>query len=232
MFTVLLATKYEVALVQSFQPYEPFSSGLTSVVGSRSATMAVMGKLFGRKSQVHETSVVSDDSLVHIVIAGGSLAEWSEFEESWNHRFRELARIAVESDVRYVSIYPYGPNASDDSENLVVHDRRITIDGVQICVHASTDGRERICQALDGIGFDQVVSETLLDERLFGPAGEPDLVVVLGPAQCLPASLVWELAYSEIVFVDETWTDLSIESISAAIREYSLRHRRFGGVDA
>ena len=103
---------------------------------------------------------------------------------------------------------------------------------MQISVHASTDGRERICQALTKIGSNEVVSEALLDKRLFGDAGEPDLVVVLGPAQCLPYSLVWELAYSEIVFVDEPWTELSLASISSAIQEYALRHRRFGGVNA
>jgi undecaprenyl pyrophosphate synthase len=32
------------------------------------------------------------------------------------------------------------------------------------------------------------------------------------------------------VFVDQSWTGLSIESIEVAIQEYSLRHRRFGGV--
>lgn len=194
--------------------------------------MAVMGRLLGRKTKVHETAVVSDDSLEHIVIAGGSLAEWSAFQRSWSARLRDLANVARESDVRYVSIYPYGPSATDVAEKHVSHDQHITIDGVQISVHASTDGRERICQALDGVQTSEAISESLLDERLFGPAGEPDLVVVLGATQCLPPSLVWELAYSEIVFVNENWTDLSIASIAAAIREYSLRHRRFGGVDA
>lgn len=205
---------------------------MTSLIGVRSATMAVMGRIFGRKTQVHESAIVGDDSLVHIVIAGGSLAEWTTFENSWDDRLSQLAAVAVASGVRYVSIYPYGPSVSDSSLSRHFQDRHIVIDDVQLSVHASTDGRERICQALEEVGREETVSESFLDQRLFGSAGEPDLVVVLGSAQCLPPSLVWELAYSEIVFVDETWTDLSIESISAAICEYSLRHRRFGGVDA
>jgi undecaprenyl diphosphate synthase len=54
--------------------------------------------------------------------------------------------------------------------------------------------------------------------------------VVLGPANCLPRSLVWELAYSEIVFVERSWNTLSVDFIELAIQEYFQRHRRFGGV--
>ena len=40
------------------------------------------------------------------------------------------------------------------------------------------------------------------------PTAEPDLVVVLGPPTRLPPSLVWELAYGELVFVAVGWRDL------------------------
>jgi undecaprenyl diphosphate synthase len=77
---------------------------------------------------------------------------------------------------------------------------------------------------------DEIVSENFLDQHLFGEAGNPDLVVVLGPANCLPRSLVWELAYSEIVFVERSWNTLTVDFIESAIQEYFQRHRRFGGV--
>lgn len=194
--------------------------------------MKAVSRFFKRKTTVKVGSVESVDPLVHIVIAGGSLSDWSAFEDRLDSRLADLARIAQGSGVRFLSIYPYGPSPQDEQFSRAELERQITLDGVQISVHPSTDGRERICQALANIGNNEVVSEALLDERLFGVAGEPDLVVVLGPAQCLPYSLVWELAYSEIVFVDEPWTDLSLSSVSLAIQEYSLRHRRFGGVNA
>ena len=194
--------------------------------------MKVMRRFFKRKTTVEVSAVESDDTLVHIVIAGGSIADWAVFEDRLDRRLADLADIARDSEVRFISIYPYGPSPHDEQFSRSQLERQITLDGVQISVHASTDGQERICQALSEIGSNEVVSEALLDERLFGDAGEPDLVVVLGPAQCLPYSLVWELAYSEIVFVDEPWTELSLASISSAIQEYALRHRRFGGVNA
>jgi undecaprenyl diphosphate synthase len=102
---------------------------------------------------------------------------------------------------------------------------------MDVIIHSSTDGRERICRALEERSVNEIVTENFLDQRLFGNSGDPDLVVVLGPANCLPRSLVWELAYSEIVFVEQSWTMLSLEKIQSAIQEYFLRHRRFGGVD-
>ena len=44
---------------------------------------------------------------------------------------------------------------------------------------------------------------------LYEPAdSEPDLVVVLGPSTQLPPSLVWELAYAELVFIPVGWREL------------------------
>jgi undecaprenyl diphosphate synthase len=133
--------------------------------------------------------------------------------------------------VKVLSIYPYGPDAEDSRVSDVNFERRLSFDDVEIVVHSTTDGRQRICAALTNVEPYEIVNEGFLDQQLFGAAGNPDLVIVLGPANCLPASLVWELAYGEIVFVDQGWTGLSIESINHAIQEYSSRHRRFGGVD-
>ena len=44
--------------------------------------------------------------------------------------------------------------------------------------------------------------------------------------------LLWQLAYSEFVFVDTYWPDFSKETLEAAIAEYQRRSRRFGGLAA
>jgi undecaprenyl diphosphate synthase len=68
---------------------------------------------------------------------------------------------------------------------------------------------------------------------LYEPADvEPDLVLVLGPPTRLPPSLVWELAYSELVFEAVALGDLGPEHLRAAISDYHGRRRRFGGLDS
>ena len=75
------------------------------------------------------------------------------------------------------------------------------------------------------------VDEAAIAATLMAPAPvEPDLTVILGPSDRLPPSLVWELAYSEIVFLDVRWDDLSAAHIEHSIDEFSRRHRRFGGL--
>ena len=77
------------------------------------------------------------------------------------------------------------------------------------------------------------INEATVAAVLYEPADtEPDLVVVLGPPVRLPPSLVWELAYAELVFVDAGWFDLDGSHLAMAIAEFGLRRRRFGGLDA
>ena len=190
-----------------------------------------MRNLFNRRTQEIETAVDSDDSLLHVAIAGGSLGEWANFDPHWEARIEGLAELMSPFGVRFLSLYPYGPDIDDHKVQTQTFDRQLIVKGMDITVHSSTDGRERICSALQEFSSTEIVTEKLLDQRLFGGAGDPDLVVVLGPANCLPRSLVWELAYSEIVFVEQSWTMLSLEKIQLAIQEYFLRHRRFGGVN-
>ena len=190
-----------------------------------------MGKLFNRRTQVLETAVDSDDSLLHVAIAGGSLSEWANFGPHWEARIEELTSLMSPIGVRFLSLYPYGPEVDDHKVEVKSFDRKVNVNGMDVIIHSSTDGRERICRALEERSANEIVTEIFLDQRLFGSSGDPDLVVVLGPANCLPRSLVWELAYSEIVLVEQSWTTLSLEKIQSAIQEYFLRHRRFGGVD-
>jgi undecaprenyl diphosphate synthase len=44
--------------------------------------------------------------------------------------------------------------------------------------------------------------------------------------------MVWELAYSELVFIDIAWSDLNASHLELAIDDFNRRHRRFGGLDS
>jgi undecaprenyl diphosphate synthase len=42
--------------------------------------------------------------------------------------------------------------------------------------------------------------------------------------------LLWESAYAELVFTDKAWPDFMAEDLESAVREFSIRDRRFGGL--
>jgi undecaprenyl diphosphate synthase len=58
---------------------------------------------------------------------------------------------------------------------------------------------------------------------------DPDLVIRTSGEQRLSNYLLWQAAYSELVFVDELWPDFSREAFEAALGRYGERKRRFGG---
>lgn len=59
---------------------------------------------------------------------------------------------------------------------------------------------------------------------------DPDLIVRTSGEKRLSNFLVWQAAYTELVFTDVLWPDFAPEDIYKAVIEYSGRKRRFGGV--
>ena len=58
---------------------------------------------------------------------------------------------------------------------------------------------------------------------------DPDLVIRTSGEQRLSNFLLWQSAYSELVFADELWPDFTREAFRAALDEFERRQRRFGG---
>ncbi len=61
---------------------------------------------------------------------------------------------------------------------------------------------------------------------------EPDLVIRTSGEQRLSNFLLWQAAYSELVFVPTYWPDFDRSALENAIAEYRRRERRFGGLIA
>ena len=58
---------------------------------------------------------------------------------------------------------------------------------------------------------------------------DPDLIIRTSGEQRLSNYLLWQSAYSELVFRDELWPDFDRAAFEASIQEYRARRRRFGG---
>jgi undecaprenyl diphosphate synthase len=75
------------------------------------------------------------------------------------------------------------------------------------------------------------VSEKRLRAHLYDPEmPDPDLMVRTSGEYRISNFLLWELAYSELVFTDVLWPDFRREHLYAAVQEFQNRDRRFGGV--
>ena len=61
---------------------------------------------------------------------------------------------------------------------------------------------------------------------------DPDLIIRTSGEQRLSNFLLWQAAYSELVFVPTYWPDFDRAALEGAITEYRRRERRFGGLVA
>jgi undecaprenyl diphosphate synthase len=73
-----------------------------------------------------------------------------------------------------------------------------------------------------------------IDARRFSDAlstrgiPDPDLVIRTSGEQRISNFLLWQSAYSELVFVEKLWPDFGKEDLADAIREFEQRDRRYG----
>jgi undecaprenyl diphosphate synthase len=58
---------------------------------------------------------------------------------------------------------------------------------------------------------------------------DPDLIIRTSGEQRLSNYLLWQAAYSELVFRDELWPDFDRQAFEASLEEFAARRRRFGG---
>ena len=58
---------------------------------------------------------------------------------------------------------------------------------------------------------------------------DPDLIIRTSGEQRMSNYLLWQSAYSELVFADELWPDFDRTAFQAALEEFERRRRRFGG---
>jgi hypothetical protein len=187
------------------------------------------------KQRTEKTSVHAGDisRLGHVLVVGGTLAEWQDLgEQRWIERRATLADTAARAGAQWLTLRPYrrGDSHSGSAMQRVIEEHV----GCTVVVDPCPDGRERFLQAVDALRARStvVIDEAALAAELMAPApSEPDLTVVLGPSTQLPSSLVWELSYCELVFIDTMWNDLSGVHLDHAINEFAHRHRRFGGIE-
>ena len=72
--------------------------------------------------------------------------------------------------------------------------------------------------------------EEAFRQLLYAPEmHDPDLIIRTSGEQRISNYLLWQGAYSELVFTDELWPDFTREAFEAALSEYERRRRRFGG---
>jgi undecaprenyl diphosphate synthase len=105
---------------------------------------------------------------------------------------------------------------------------------LQLWIAFDYGGRDEIVEAARRLaeeGVDpQDIDENAIAARLYAPEmAEPDLLIRTSGELRISNFLLWQLAYTELVFVDTLWPDFGERELRQALAEYASRRRRFGG---
>jgi len=148
----------------------------------------------------------------------------------------QLANI-MQNNIR-IRIIGEREGLSDKVLGAIEHDEKMSEnnDGLQFNIALNYGSRNEMIRAMRKMIADGGTDPSLIDEKLFesylDTAGmpDPDLVIRTSGEQRISNYLLWQIAYSELYFTPVMWPDFDRDALVDAIRAYSARDRRFGGV--
>ncbi len=142
-----------------------------------------------------------------------------------NIRIRLLGNIDGLDEGLRNSIYKIMENSKDNT-------------GLTLNIAFNYGGRDEITRAVRSITQKALnneiniedINEQLITDNLY-TKGEPDPDLIIRPGGELRVSnfLLWQLAYSEFLFLDKYWPDFSKRDLLDAIEVFEKRNRKFGG---
>ena len=114
--------------------------------------------------------------------------------------------------------------------------------GLQFNIALNYGGRDEIRRSVQtlaekvaqGALQPEEITEDMIGAELFtgsshADSPDPELIIRTSGEERLSNFLLWQSAYSELVFADALWPDFTPEEYEKAIEEYQSRDRRFGG---
>jgi undecaprenyl diphosphate synthase len=153
------------------------------------------------------------------------------FEETIERELPDLAAQGVK--VRFIGRRDRAPDALQD-RMLAMEAETVMNDRIDLWVAFDYGGRAELVDAARRL-IEAGTRPEDVDEESFAAALadpellEPDLLIRTSGEQRISNFLLWQLAYSELVFVDCLWPDFDERHLHEALGEYSRRKRRFGG---
>ena len=159
-----------------------------------------------------------------------------------------LLRLYLRNEVRYlcengIRLRVIGDRArlAPDIVALIENSERQTADNdtLTVIIALSYGGRAEIVEAArrlaEKVAIGELDSNHIDEESLAAHLytvgiPDPDLLIRTSGEKRISNFLIWQLAYTEFMFLDVHWPDFSPRDLEAAINEYHRRERRYGAI--
>lgn len=193
------------------------------------------------------TRYCSDIGIKHLTVYAFSTENWKRPKDEVNalmnlfKSYLEEALSDFKDDsivVKFIgdkSVFP------EDLRNLMIENEESSKDrnGMVLNIAMNYGSRDEIVRAVKSIS-EKVIANKVdineIDEQLISDylytSGQPDPDLIIRPSGEYRISnfLLWQSAYSEYVIMNKLWPDFTSNDLDEALKIYSQRNRRFGGV--
>jgi undecaprenyl diphosphate synthase len=229
-------TAFHVAIIMDGNGRWAAERGLPRTEGHRQGVEAVR----------RTVEAARELGITHLTLFSFSSENWSRPKQEIHDLFgllrRFIRRDLADLHKNNIRIRVIGTRAGLERDLLRLIDDAIELTknntGLNLTIAFNYGARDEIARAARKLAEDvqsgAVAAADVTPESFAGyldtaDLPDPDLLIRTSGEQRLSNFLLWQLAYSEFVFVDVYWPDFSREVFEAAIAEYQRRSRRFGG---
>ena len=196
----------------------------------------------GTKALRRTVEAAIDLGLETLVVYAFSTENWSRpeteveslmeiFDQTIERELPDLARQGVRT--RFMGRRDRAPDALREQIERLERETAEN-DRLNLWVAFDYGGRADIVEAArrlveDGAAPDAIDEESLRANLYAPELPDPDLLIRTSGELRVSNFLLWQLAYSELVFVDTLWPDFGRDELEHALAAYARRRRRFGG---
>jgi undecaprenyl diphosphate synthase len=153
------------------------------------------------------------------------------FVETIERELPDLARQGVR--VRFIG---RRDRATDElrAKMLELEEETASNRRLELWIAFDYGGRAEIVEATRRLAEEGIdprdIDENAIAARLYAPEmAEPDVLIRTSGEKRISNFLLWQLAYTELIFVEALWPDFGERDLRQALSEYAGRRRRFGG---
>ncbi len=170
-----------------------------------------------------------------------STENWQRPQEEIDALFELIDKFADREMQNYVS-RGFRIRILGDLTQLPPHTREVLAKIIEqartntgLCVNIAINygARQEIVQAVNRIlrsGLREIDAQMLSDCLYTGGQPDPDVIVRTGGEKRLSNFLLWQSAYSELVYLDTYWPDMDDAAMERIVADYSSRDRRYGKI--
>ena len=194
-------------------------------------------------------------SMVHYCedIGAAGITFYAFSTENWKRPKNEIENIMLLFKQYLIEAYDYEKennvvrflgdktpiNAELREMMLNIEERTKTNTGMFLNIAINYGGRDEILMATkklaDKVKAGEINSEDITEEMISDnlyTQGQKDPDFILRPSgeKRISNFLLWQSAYSELIFLNVLWPDFTPKDLEEAVEEYNTRTRRFGGI--